>query len=283
MTMRFGEKLAAAMDEFGPLSVGVDPSPEMLKHWGLPDTAEGVLTFGQAVVEACDRSVAAVKIQIAFFERHGARGIAALEQVLASAKTYDLITIMDAKRGDIDSTMAGYADAYLKPGSPLEVDAMTLSPFLGFDSLRPALDAAEAHGKGVFVLCLTSNPEGASIQHARDADGVAVATAIAAGAARRNQGVVPMGDVGLVVGATTGEAVRALPVPLVAVNGPLLAPGVGAQGAGPEQLAQVFGSAAQNVLAHQSRAVLRAGPFVEKLRGAIQAAAGAAQFALRGE
>ncbi len=281
--MSFGARLAEAMDEFGPLSVGVDPSPEMLKHWGLPDTAEGVLTFGQAVVEACEQSAAAVKIQIAFFERHGARGIAALEQVLTAAKHYNLMTIMDAKRGDIESSMLGYADAYLRSGAPLEVDAMTVSPFLGFDSLRPALDLADANGKGVFVLCLTSNPEGASIQHARDPEGIAVATTIAAGAAKRNQGAVPMGSVGLVIGATTGDAVRSLPVPLVAINGPILSPGVGAQGAGPEQLTQVFGPACRNVLAHQSRGVLRAGPFVEKLRGAIRAAAGAAQFALRGE
>jgi orotidine-5'-phosphate decarboxylase len=281
--MGFGQRLALAMDEFGPLSVGIDPSPEMLAHWGLPDTAEGALTFGQAVAEACDRSAAAVKIQIAFFERHGARGIAALEKVLASAKRYNILTIMDAKRGDVDSTMSGYAEAYLKPGAPLEVDAMTLSPFLGFGSLEPALNLAAQHGKGVFVLCLTSNPEGPSIQHARDADGVAVATAIAAAAGRWNQGAEPMGDVGLVIGATTGDAVRSLPIPLLDVNGPILSPGVGAQGAGPEQLKQVFGSAFRNVLAHQSRAVLEEGPFVEKLRGAIRAAAEAAQFALRGE
>lgn len=281
--MGFGQRLALAMDEFGPLSVGIDPSPDMLARWGIPDTAEGLLTFGLAVAEACDRSAAAVKIQIAFFERHGARGIEALEQVVAAVKHYNLITIMDAKRGDVDSTMSGYAEAYLKPGAPLEVDAMTVSPFLGFGSLEPALTLAAQHGKGVFVLCLTSNPEGPTIQHARDADGVAVATAIAEAAGRWNQGAVPMGDVGLVVGATTGDAVRSLPVPLSVVNGPILAPGVGAQGAGPEQLTQVFGSECRNVLAHQSRAVLEAGPFVENLRGAIRAAADEAQFALRGE
>ncbi len=159
--MTFGARLAEAMEKFGPLSVGIDPSPQMLSHWGLPDTPEGLLTMGQAVVEASERSVAAVKVQMAFFERHGSRGIAALEQVLAFARHHSLITIMDAKRGDIDSTMAGYADAYLRPGSPLEVDALTLSPFLGFGSLAPALDIAKANGKGVFVLCLTSNPEGA--------------------------------------------------------------------------------------------------------------------------
>jgi orotidine-5'-phosphate decarboxylase len=281
--MAFGAQLAVAMDTFGPLSVGIDPSPQMLSHWGLPDTPEGLLTFGQAVVEASGRSVAAVKIQIAFFERHGSRGIAALEQVLALARDHNLITIMDAKRGDIDSTMAGYADAYLRPGSPLEVDAMTLSPYLGFGSLAPALDIAAENGKGVFILALTSNPEGASVQHARDEEGVAVAAAIAAAAAECNRGASPMGSVGLVIGATVGDAIRSLPVPLSALNGPILAPGVGAQGAGPEQLAQVFQGVRHNVLSHQSRSVLMAGPFVEKMRGAIQAAAGAAQFALRGD
>ena len=281
--MTFGAQLAEAMDKFGPLSVGIDPSPQMLGHWGLPDTAEGLLTFGQAVVEASERSVAAVKIQIAFFERHGSRGIAALEQVLAFARHHSLITIMDAKRGDIDSTMAGYADAYLRPGSPLEVDAMTLSPYLGFDSLAPALDLAAEYGKGAFVLALTSNPEGASVQHSRNEEGVAVAAMIALAAAERNRGASPMGSVGLVVGATVGDAIRALPVPLSDLNGPILAPGVGAQGAGPDQLAQVFKGVTRNVLSHQSRAVLMAGPFVEKMRGAIQAAAGAAQYALRGD
>jgi len=281
--MTFGAQLAAAMDKFGPLSVGIDPSPQMLAHWGLPDTAEGLLTFGQAVVEASERSVAAVKIQIAFFERHGSRGIAALEQVLAFARHHSLITIMDAKRGDIDSTMAGYADAYLRPGSPLEVDAMTLSPYLGFDSLAPALDLAAEYGKGAFVLALTSNPEGASVQHSRNEEGVAVAAMIALAAAERNRGASPMGSVGLVVGATVGDAIRSLPVPLSDLNGPILAPGVGAQGAGPDQLAQVFKGVTRNVLSHQSRAVLMAGPFVEKMRGAIQAAAGAAQYALRGD
>ncbi|MBN2177029.1 MAG: orotidine-5'-phosphate decarboxylase [Demequinaceae bacterium] len=281
--MGFGQRLASAMDEFGPLCVGIDPSPEMLAHWGLPDTAEGVLTFGLAVAEACEQSAAVVKPQMAFFERHGARGVAALEQVLAAARHYNLMTIMDVKRGDIESSMAGYAEAYLKPGAPLEVDAMTVSPFLGFGSLEPAFAIAAQNGKGVFVLCLTSNPDGPTVQHARNAEGVAVATSIAAAVGARNLGAIPMGDVGLVIGATVGDAVRTLELPLSTVNGPILSPGVGAQGAGPEQLTQVFGGQARNVLAHQSRAVLQSGPFVEKLKGAIQAAAGAAQFALRGE
>lgn len=279
--MGFGQKLTEAMDTYGPISVGIDPSPEMLAHWGLPDSPDGILTFGLAVVEACDRSAAAVKTQIAFFERHGAKGMAVLERVLEAAKGFDLITIMDAKRGDIGSTMAGYADAYLKPGAPLEVDAMTVSPFLGFGSLEPAFDLAKQHGKGVFVLCLTSNPEGPTVQHAQDEDGVAVATSIAASVGDINQGASPMGDVGLVIGATTGNAVRSLPIPLYVVNGPILAPGVGAQGAEVGQLPAIFGDSSRLVLTHQSRAVLMSGPFVEKLQGSIRVAAQEAYDALR--
>jgi orotidine-5'-phosphate decarboxylase len=184
------------------------------------------------------------------------------------------------KRGDIGSTMEGYADAYLAEGVPLEADAITVSPYLGVGSLKPAFELAEHTGKGVFILALTSNPEGASVQHAIGPDGVPVATSIAIAAAELNAGASPMGSVGLVVGATIGEAVKALGIDLAAVNGPLLAPGVGAQGAGPAELAVVFGDARPRVLVNQSRGIAAAGPIIEKLRGAIHAASGAAKFAL---
>jgi orotidine-5'-phosphate decarboxylase len=267
------------MRAWGPLCVGIDPHPDLLARWGLPDTAESLLAFGDTVIEASARSAAAVKPNAAFFERHGARGIAALEQVLANAREQGLITILDAKRGDIGSTMEAYADAYLRPGAPLEADAVTLSPYLGFGSLAPALELAERNGKGIFVLALTSNREGASVQHAVGEDGP-VARAVAEAAAELNRGAQPMGSVGLVVGATVGDAAAELGIDLAAVNGPLLAPGVGAQGATPADVAKVFGSATSRVLVSQSRGVLQAGPFVEKLRGAIQAAAGAAAYIL---
>lgn len=279
--MRFGHKLADAMDRLGPLCVGIDPHVELLHAWGLQDTPEGLAAFGETVVMASVDTAAAIKPNIAFFERHGARGIAALEYILGKAREHDLLTIMDAKRGDIGSTMAGYADAFLRPGAPLECDAVTLSPYLGFGSLEPALALAAEHGKGVFVLALTSNPEGASVQHARTANGESVAGAVVREAAQRNQGAQPMGDVGLVVGATVGSAMSELGIDLSGLNGPILAPGVGAQGAGPAEVTATFGNASSLVLVNQSRGVLQAGPFAEKLRGAIQAAAGAAQYALR--
>lgn len=278
--MAFGARLDSAIQQYGPLCVGIDPHPELLARWGLTDTAESLVAFSDAVLEASVRSVAAVKPNAAFFERHGARGVAALEHTLGRARELGILTILDVKRGDIGSTMEGYADAYLADGVPLEADAITVSPFLGFGSLRPAFELAAHTGKGVFVLALTSNPEGASVQHATDPNGLSVARAIAEGAAELNAGETPMGSIGLVVGATVGEAVRNLGIDLAAVNGPLLSPGVGAQGAGPAEVAHVFGAARSRVLVSQSRGILMAGPFVEKLRGAIQAAAGAAQFAL---
>jgi len=277
--MTFGLRLSEAMQEWGPLCVGIDPHPALLAEWGLPDTPESLAAFGQTVLEASFRSCAAVKPNAAFFERHGARGVAALELILRQARDQGILTILDSKRGDIGSTMLAYAQSCLERGAPLEADSVTLSPYLGFGSLAPALELAEANGKGVFVLALTSNPEGASVQHAVGEDGP-VAVAMAEAAAELNRGAQPMGSVGLVVGATIGDAARELGMDLAAVNGPLLAPGVGAQGATAQDVAKAFGAAAPLVLVNQSRGVLQAGPLLEKLRGAIRGAAADAHYAL---
>lgn len=282
----FGARLAAAMSAHGPLCVGIDPHVALLDAWGLPDSAEGLRRFALTVLEAVGGSVAAVKPQAAFFERHGSAGVAVLEEVVAAGRDTGTLVVMDAKRGDIGSTMGAYADAYLRDGSPLAADALTVSPYLGFGSLAPAVDAALATGRGLFVLALTSNPEGAAVQHARDAEGVAVADRVARAAAAANAAELDraggdLGSIGLVVGATTGDAAARLGVDLAAVRGPLLAPGVGAQGAGPAELAAVFGAARSSVLASSSRGVLAAGPDVRALRDAARAAADAAGSALR--
>lgn len=280
----FGRRLAEAMAERGPLCVGIDPHPALLRAWGLPDDAAGLRDFSLRVLEAAGPRAAALKPQSAFFERHGSRGVAVLEDVLAAARDLGVLTIVDAKRGDIGSTMLGYAEAYLADGSPLAGDAVTLSPYLGFGSLAPAIEVASAAGRGVFVLALTSNPEGASVQHARDADGVAVATRIAQGAERANAAEraagETLGSVGLVVGATVGDAVRDLGLDLAGVGGPLLAPGFGAQGAGAADVAAVFGAARSAVLASTSRAVLAAGPDVGALRAATDRATADVRAAL---
>ena len=269
----FGDRLRAAMDAAGPLAVGIDPHPGLLAAWGLPDDPWGLERFALTCVEALGGAVAAVKPQSAFFERHGSRGTAVLERVLAELAAAGTLSVLDVKRGDVGSTMAAYAQAHLVDGAPLAADAVTLSPYLGLGSLRPALDLAASTGRGAFVLALTSNPEGASVQHARTQDGVAIAAAVAHGVARENAGARQrgaLGSVGLVVGATTGGAAARLGLDLDATAAPLLAPGVGAQGAGPADLAAVFGAARRQVLVTSSREVLSAGPRVADVRAAAR-------------
>lgn len=263
----FGSRLGRAMADRGPLCVGIDPHPALLKAWGLNDDAAGLERFSLTVVEAVGSLAAAVKPQVALYERHGSAGMAVLERTLAAAASAGVLTIADAKRGDIGSTMAAYADAWLRDGSSLAADSVTLSPYLGFESLRPALDLAAEYGRGVFVLALTSNPEGASVQHVGGADSVARRiTEAAAGENRRYGGA--LGSVGLVVGATVGGALQDLHLDLTAVRGIILAPGLGAQGATAADLRTTFGAAYSQVLGTSSRDILSAGPSAGGLREA---------------
>ena len=290
----FGTRLYAAMQEHGPLCVGIDPHASLLAQWGLPDDVAGLREFSLRVVEAVGGRVAAVKPQSAFFERHGSAGVAVLEETLAALRDVGTLSILDVKRGDIGSTMGAYADAYLCDGSPLAADAITVSPYLGFGSLTPAVELALATGRGLFVLCLTSNPEGGDVQQARspqvgfDVDSHIGCQSVAAVIAREAQTLnaaelangAPLGSVGLVVGATIGDAAARAGVDLPNFSGPILAPGVGAQGAGSSELRAVFGLAPHGVLATSSRGVLQAGPGLDSLRRAAVTAAGEARVAL---
>ncbi|MDN5931599.1 MAG: orotidine-5'-phosphate decarboxylase [Pseudonocardia sp.] len=263
----FGERLAAAVAAHGTLCVGIDPHAPLLAEWGLTDDADGLARFAAACVEALAGHVAVVKPQSAFFERHGSRGIAVLEDLLAAFAGTGTLTLLDVKRGDIGSTMDGYADAYLAAGAPLGADAVTLSPYLGFGSLAPALDAAADAGRGVFVLARTSNPEGAEVQLAahggRSVAQSMVDGAAARNAATRNGAAAPLGSVGIVVGATHEHGLA-----LSALHGPVLAPGLGAQGAGPADIRARFADVAGVVLPSASRSVLRTGPDPVALRAA---------------
>ncbi|MFK0072277.1 orotidine-5'-phosphate decarboxylase [Arthrobacter woluwensis] len=264
----FGARLAEAMASLGPLCVGIDPHPGLLEAWGLDDSAVGLKEFSARVLEAASGRVAAIKPQVALYERHGSAGLAVLEGLLADAASARVLTIADAKRGDIGSTMAAYADAWLSPSSPLAADAVTLSPYLGFESLRPALDLAAAHGRGVFVLALTSNPEGASVQHVGGE--ASVARRIIEAAAAENAGASGLGSVGLVVGATVGAAIDELGLDLAALKGPILAPGLGAQGATADDMRRTFGAAYPFVLGTSSRDILKDGPSVQGLVAGIE-------------
>lgn len=255
----FGERLVAAGNEYGRLCVGIDPHAALLDKWGLPDTIDGLQRFSSACVEAFAGSVALVKPQVAFYERFGSAGFAVLEETLAALRESGTLVVADAKRGDIGSTMAGYAAAWLQPGSPLEADALTLTPYLGVGSLEPAISLAAAHGKGVFVMSANSNPEAEAFQTS-EIDGRMVSQWMVDECATYNQGAA-VGHVGVVVGATVAK-----PPVLDALNAPVLMPGVGAQGATMEDAAQIAGANAHLVFPNVSRSVLSAGPEVTELR-----------------
>lgn len=282
-TPAFGTRLRAAMDEHGPLCVGIDPHRALVESWGLSHDLAGLERFAMTCVEAFAGRVAVVKPQSAFFEAFGSRGVAVLERALADLRDAGTLTILDAKRGDIGSTMEAYAQAFLGDEGPGRADALTVSPYLGYGALRPALDLAAASGRGVFVLALTSNPEGPSVQHAVSG-GRSVAAGVVAGASADNAGAArrgELGHVGLVVGATVGDAVARLGLDLAGSAAPLLAPGLGAQGAGPGDLRAVFGDALGQVLPNVSRSVLAAGPTAAALTGAAAREADAVAAAVR--
>ncbi|MCW2834498.1 MAG: pyrF [Nocardioides sp.] len=263
--MRFGARLHDAMTGRGRLCVGIDPHSSLLHEWGLDDTVAGLERFALTVVEAVAPEVSVIKPQSAFYERFGSRGIAVLERVIAESRAAGALVLLDVKRGDIGSTSQAYADAYLDPSSPLASDAITVSPFLGFGSIQPMIDTARCHDAGVFVLALTSNEEGLEVQHARTGGGATVAGTMFAHLARVNADVRPLGDVGAVIGATIGSSDERFDF-----NGPVLAPGYGAQGGTVEDLRRIFGHTARHVLPSSSRSVLSAGPDLASLREAAR-------------
>ncbi|MHB8219097.1 MAG: orotidine-5'-phosphate decarboxylase [Acidimicrobiales bacterium] len=275
----FGERVVAAVGSSGPLCVGIDPSAALLGEWGLPDDAGGLRTFGLRCIEAFAGVVPVVKPQVAFFERHGAAGFSVLEHVLKEARQAGLVVIADAKRGDIGSTSAAYAAAWLGDSSPLAADALTAVAYLGMGTLVPLVEAARRSGRGVFVVVQSSNPEGRQVQDALTDGGRSVADSLLAEIAEMNAGsavvgaegsvaggpVGPPGPVGAVIGATVGRAVATL----VQFGGIVLAPGVGAQGASASDVAALFGGCPTGtVLPSVSRSVLGAGPDVAALRRA---------------
>lgn len=261
----YRQRLKAAVADRGNLCVGIDPHASLLTAWGLPLTASGLEQYCRTVVDALGEQVAVFKPQVAFFEVYGSAGIAVLERVLADIRAAGALSIVDAKRGDIGSTMEAYAEAYLAPGSPLSGDAVTLSPYLGFDSLTPAFERAIAFDKGVYVLARTSNPEGGRVQLALGQDG-SVAQEIVDAAKELNTRARTRA-IGLVVGGTHGT----LGIDVGDFNGSILVPGIGAQGGRIENLPNLFGPAIENVLPMVGRGILQAGPDAVSLRDKVAA------------
>lgn len=278
-TGTFGERLHGAFGRFGRLCVGIDPHSWLLTDWNLPDTAAGAESFGRRVVAASAGLVGIVKPQVAFYERFGSAGYAALERVLSDARAAGLLVIADVKRGDLGTSVEAYGQAWLTPGSALEADAITLNPYMGVGSLAGTAALAARHGKGLFLLAATSNPEAAELQQAVLAGGTQAGRTVAASVLDQvvslnadevgaRSGRVPdsavngFGSVGVVLGATVSLTDFGIDIhaPATAVVTPVLAPGFGHQGANSTDLTSLFGGYAQGVIVSESRSVLSAGP-----------------------
>ncbi|HHW51055.1 MAG TPA: orotidine-5'-phosphate decarboxylase [Pseudoclavibacter sp.] len=260
----FGTRLEERMDGHGNLCVGIDPHPAILQQWGLKATGAGLEEFGRIVVDAAhDQSVAAVKAQVSFFEACGSAGFTALERVLQAATEAGVIVIADAKRGDIGSSNAGYAAAWLVADAPFRCDAVTLSPYLGVDSLKDVADTARRAGRGVFVLAATSNPEASAVQTAWTASEqgeLTVAASVLRQVERWNEpeaaSGASLGSAGVVLGATIDLSTRGIDVARLPSTVPVLAPGFGAQGAILADAFRIFPGGRRRVLASVSRSVL---------------------------
>jgi orotidine-5'-phosphate decarboxylase len=257
VTESFATRFAAARSALGPLVWGLDPAADLLQAWGLGDTADGLDRFADIILEAAPGVVGLVKPQSAFFERHGWRGIRTLQRLIEGARSAGLLVILDVKRGDVGSTNDAYADAYLGKDAPLAVDALTVHPYLGLGAMGAFVSRAQESGSCVLVVTRSSNPEGRPVQ-------APVEWHLLRDIGRLNAELSPgeLGPVGAVVAPTHVDP----ELDLSSAQCLFLAPGVGAQGATPADVARAFAACQDRVMPAASRSLLVDGPDVSRLR-----------------
>jgi len=265
----FAQRFLELARSRSPFCLGIDPTPQLLKAWNLPHSADGLAQMCETVVSAAEDRLAIVKPQIAFFERFGSKGIEVLERLIAAFQERGTLVLVDGKRGDIGSTVEAYAEAYLGSTSAFHADAITAHAYLGFGALKPLLTHAVDSGGGVFVVVRSSNVEGTPLQTAvLHNDGRTVADSLADLINEFNQQTSgsEIGPVGAVVGATIEHLMPTLDRLSQSL---LLAPGIGHQGATFEDLRRRFERHAVRAIPSSSRAVLDRGPDIEQLRAEI--------------
>jgi orotidine-5'-phosphate decarboxylase len=263
----FAARFAAVRARQGPLVWGLDPAGSLLEAWGLGDTPDGLDRFADVVLEAAVDTVGLVKPQAAFYERHGWRGFRTLQRLIADARHAGLLVVVDAKRGDVGSTNDAYAQAFLGVDAPLGADALTVHPYLGLGAMGAFVARAHEAGSCLLVVTRSTNPEGRTVQAATDGAGRSVEATLLSAIAELNARLAP-GEIGP-IGAVVGPSDVGGALDLVAAQGLFLAPGVGAQGATPADVARVFAACPERVMPSSSRALLVEGPDVSRLREAV--------------
>jgi orotidine-5'-phosphate decarboxylase len=277
----FAHRFEVARSAYGPLAWGLDPSAAILERWGLGDTPDGLDRFADIALDAAAGTIGLVKLQSAFYERHGSRGFGTLERLIAEARGAGLLVIVDAKRGDVASTNEAYAEAFLGADAPLGADALTVHPYLGLEAMGSFVARAYESGSCLLVVARSSNPEGRALQSSLDESGRSVEGRLLHEIGELNAHLAPggIGPVGAVVGPTLIRPA----LDLVVARGLFLAPGIGAQGATAEDVARVFAACPDRVMPSASRYLLEGGPDVHRLRDAAAALALELREALRDE
>ena len=258
----FAARFAAVRARFGPLVFGADPHGPLLRAWGLTDNADGLERFTDIVLQAATGTVGLIKPQSAFYERHGWQGIRALTRLVENARQAGILVVLDVKRGDVGSTNDAYAQAYLGDGAAIEADALTVHPYLGLAAMGAFVDRASQAGACLLVVTRSSNPEGRAVQ-------AAVERSLLDDIRILNEKLAPgqIGPIGAVIGPAPVDPPLD-PRAMAAANALFLAPGVGAQGATPEDVARTFAACPERVMPSASRSLLAAGPDVHALTAA---------------
>ncbi len=264
MADAFATRFAAVRSRHGPLAWGLDPSGPILDAWGLGDTPDGLDRFADLVLEVASGTVGLVKLQAAFYERHGWQGFRTLQRLISDAQSAGLLVIVDAKRGDVGTTNDAYAEAYLGADAPLGADALTVHPYLGLGAMGTFVSRAHEAGSCLLVVTRSSNPEGRSIQSATAQSGRTVEGDLLIAIGKLNARLAP-GEIGP-IGAVVGPTHQVPGLDLIAANGIFLAPGVGMQGATPADVARVFAACPDRVIPSASRSLLVDGPNLGRLR-----------------
>jgi orotidine-5'-phosphate decarboxylase len=253
--MHYADRLQERIKKTSPVCVGLDPIIDKLPE-GLPKDIKGVKTFCEGIIDATADTASCVKPQLAYFELLGWEGMKVLFEVCEYAKKKDLIVVADGKRNDIGSTCEAYADAYLSENSPF--DALTVSPYLGEDTVKPFMERCDKNGKGIYVLVKTSNESSGDLQDLPVGDEVVhehVAQLVESWGAQHIGGT-NLSFVGAVVGATYPEEMKYLRTLMPHI--PFLIPGYGAQGGTAADAALGFLPDGTGAIVNASRSILYA-------------------------